>query len=486
METSVKPLFFKEEEVLTKQELENKFISQFEVMLAAEDVISFKQRLYLDGAQIIDGLWRIYFKNSDEARIILLAKGITIRNRHVVLYDRNPFVHNSLNPDDQKNEIRVTIKDIPLSFDNTAIDTFLKANNVKMKTGIRYCYIRNTFTRKLTDYKNGDRYLIAEGPITPPINRKSKIGRFRCRIYHDGQEKLIKCSTCGDGGHKAGSNECPHYRKNDNVQSFAGYENPLSNFYKPKDGFEMYGRQCSTAEQAWVYYKAKENKLDTYAEEALNCAHAGKAFQLSRRMADKLQPGWDNYNMEVMETILIHKAEQCPEFQEALRESGQKLLAHCVPDKYWGTGLSDVHTMHTNPTHWPGDNAMGNLLMKIRDDLYFPSVDHDDATSVHDDASSDGSSEMDITSDDEANTTIIDNPQPSAKCDNTPPGVKCDTPKPQSDTPTAPERKKKKTSPTPVDLNQSKPFVLRPSRLDTVVDPGHPKPIGASGTIPVT
>ena len=212
--------------------------------------------------------------------------------------------------------------------------------------------------------------MFAEGPITPQLLRKDKIGRFRCRLYHDGQVLIKRCKSCGSDEHHTGELICPHYKENTNVISFAGYSNPLSNFFMPEEPLEIFGRQMKTAEHAWVYRKATDNGFLDIAEDVLACSHGGKAFLLSKDIESKIQPGWASFNLEIMENILCEKAAQCEQFREALRESGQKLLAHAVPDKFWGTGLTPISTDRTDPKYWPGANQMGILLMKVRDTLF--------------------------------------------------------------------------------------------------------------------
>ncbi len=366
---SVKPLFFKEEDVFPDPNI--KMLSQWEVVYAAEQMAGQALRSNIDGAQVIEGLWRIYFIGSDATRVKLLSKGINLRGKHVILLDKNPYVLNAHDPEAQENSVRITIKDIPLSYDNDVIVNFLKDKNVNLKTDIRYCCIRSGITGKLTNYKNGDRYIWAEGPITPPLNRRVRIGRFRCRIYHDDQVVKPKCKSCGAFNHVSGDKDCPHYKDNSNVTPFAGFNNPLSNFYMPDEEMEIFGRNVKSAEHAWAYRKATENGLQDTAEQILEAEHAGKVFRISRSIDSKITPGWDAFNLDIMENIITEKLQQCEVFREALRETGQKLLAHSVPDKFWGSGLSDNLTLNTDPKHWPGSNEMGNLLMKVRDTYFY-------------------------------------------------------------------------------------------------------------------
>ena len=61
---------------------------------------------------------------------------------------------------------------------------------------------------------------------------------------------------------------------------------------------------------------------------------------------------------------------QVEEVQEALLNSGEKLIVEAVRgDYYWSSGLDKKTAVTTDPDHWPGLNMMGKILMKIRKEM---------------------------------------------------------------------------------------------------------------------
>ena len=80
----------------------------------------------IKGIQRIGGLWRLYVTQLD-FRIGLITSGINIRNACIAVYDSNPFL-----PGGNENILRLTVKDIPLSVDNSVIVDELEKRNYKV------------------------------------------------------------------------------------------------------------------------------------------------------------------------------------------------------------------------------------------------------------------------------------------------------------------------------------------------------------------
>ncbi len=81
---------------------------------------------------------------------------------------------------------------------------------------------------------------------------------------------------------------------------------------------------------------------------------------------------WDAEHLDLMYDIVDAKFHQVEECQEKLLETGEKVIVEAVPtdrDKYWGSGMGKEATLHTDRNAWPGDNTMGEILMKVRQNL---------------------------------------------------------------------------------------------------------------------
>ena len=83
----VEPVFFLNNEV--KQE-NDKWLTTLEVCMAVCEVV--ENDIYIEGAQRIGGLWRIYLTDQN-TRISLLSTGISLRGIQITLKDRNPFLN---------------------------------------------------------------------------------------------------------------------------------------------------------------------------------------------------------------------------------------------------------------------------------------------------------------------------------------------------------------------------------------------------------
>ncbi len=358
------PVFFKHNQLFPTRSHETKWLKPYEVCYEAGKVIG---RQHIEGAQKIKNLWRIYLK-SETPRPNLLTKGLAIRNTKIQLFEKNPYVNNAHDPKNQ-DTTNVTIKDIPLSYDNDVIELHLKTEypQLKVNSAIRYSRERNP-AGFLSEFKNGDRFVTCKSPILPPLPRDVVIGNFSCRLFHSGQDNAKTCHVCEVLGHTAGSEVCEFFKKTENMYAVNGHGNILSNFHPTP--MNVYGREFKSMEHAYVFKKASDNNLVDLAEEAIEVEHSGKAKAISKKIDKIIGEGWEPYSQDTMEYLLQAKFDQNEAFRTALRETGHCLIAHTVPDKFWGTALSPDVSGKVEPTHWPGKNIMGGMLMKLRDAMY--------------------------------------------------------------------------------------------------------------------
>ena len=86
-----------------------------------------------------------------------------------------------------------------------------------------------------------------------------------------------------------------------------------------------------------------------------------KAKQRGNQLTPK--PGWEAMKDEIMTDILLLKFRQNPDLRERLMATGGRCLINGGKgrkDLYWGV----------NTITWQGYNRLGELLMKVRDELY--------------------------------------------------------------------------------------------------------------------
>ena len=70
-----------------------------------------------------------------------------------------------------------------------------------------------------------------------------------------------------------------------------------------------------------------------------------------------------------MEKVWRSKAESSEEFRSELLATGDNVLIEVGQDLWWGSRLSYRITTTTNPKYHPGHSWLGEILMKIRNDL---------------------------------------------------------------------------------------------------------------------
>ena len=164
----IEPLFFINGDV----DQNEKFLTTLDVCYAVRDVVGSES--YIDGAQKIGGVWRIYMLDA-VARAQVLATGISLRDTQVTIYDRNPFLtpHLRLGQEDLETT-RLYVRNIPLSYDNEVISGYLKDMNVEMLGNLKYCRAR-TPEGKLTNFKTGDRFVEIVVP-DEPLPKKKEMG----------------------------------------------------------------------------------------------------------------------------------------------------------------------------------------------------------------------------------------------------------------------------------------------------------------------
>ena len=185
----------------------------------------------VEGAHRIGGLWRIYLTDED-ARVSLLATGISLRSQQITLRDRNPFLNIGFEGVDTT---RLFVRNIPLSYDNAGIEKALKEKGVEMIVSLKYARAR-TLAGKLTNLKTGDRFVDIVIP-KEPLPKKLSVGIFTASLYHKEQKQSaneIECGNCKQkgnrrrdckngpvcyawlqSGHKKGDKICPAFTKTD-------------------------------------------------------------------------------------------------------------------------------------------------------------------------------------------------------------------------------------------------------------------------------
>lgn len=138
------------------------------------------------------------------------------------------------------------------------------------------------------------------------------------------------------------------------IKEFQSQYRWLSNFYPVVIEYE--GRKYPSVEHAYMSVKSTDIKWK------LKCADPNNSPGYIKRESRKVQLllNWEEVKENVMFTCLLNKFTQEP-FMTQLKETfGQHIQeGNNWGDKYWGVDLKTGE----------GKNVLGNLIMKIRDEI---------------------------------------------------------------------------------------------------------------------
>jgi ribA/ribD-fused uncharacterized protein len=154
----------------------------------------------------------------------------------------------------------------------------------------------------------------------------------------------------------------------DKAVLFYGKDSYLSNFFSAP--FVLDGKSFSCPEQYLQYEKAIRASDGEAAGRILNSVDAVEQMRIGRKITVTKEQ-WDNNIAEqVMEVALKAKFRQNVDLRKKLIETGDRLIVECnANDKLWGCGLrlQDLHAKEKSK--WKGQNLLGTILGRIREEL---------------------------------------------------------------------------------------------------------------------
>lgn len=143
------------------------------------------------------------------------------------------------------------------------------------------------------------------------------------------------------------------------ISEFRGPYHFLSNFYPSP--IMVDGMRYPTVEHA---FQAAKTRDKIWREKIRTAETPSRAKLLGRRCP--MRDDWEQKKLEVMEYLLTIKFKS-PALQRRLMETGNEILieGNTWGDTYWGA----VRSRH-NENYWEGENQLGQLLMKLRKEMY--------------------------------------------------------------------------------------------------------------------
>ena len=156
-------------------------------------------------------------------------------------------------------------------------------------------------------------------------------------------------------------------RKDDKHVRFFGSASKLSNFHSSP--FQIEGLQYSCVEQYYQKAKADEFGDTRSADRIMATANPKQMYDIGQNIDGFSKETWRTKCENVMLKGLSAKF-KIPKFKQFLLALGDKLPVECNGfDPYWGIGLYMDDPRSTNEQEWQGENRLGQLIAKVREDI---------------------------------------------------------------------------------------------------------------------
>lgn len=134
--------------------------------------------------------------------------------------------------------------------------------------------------------------------------------------------------------------------------------------------FELDGLMYNCAEQYMMACKADLFKDVETSDKILNSASPKEQKALGRQVKNFDEKKWNSIAKVVVYRGNYAKYTQNLDMLASLLATKDSLLVEASPyDKLWGIGLSAEKAAMTYYKDWPGQNWLGEVLTKVRDDL---------------------------------------------------------------------------------------------------------------------
>ena len=142
----------------------------------------------------------------------------------------------------------------------------------------------------------------------------------------------------------------------------------LSNWYLSE--FTVAGVTFSSMEQYMMHEKALLFQDQETAKKILQTDNVAEIKALGRTVRHFDDNVWIKTREEIVYRGLLEKFRQNPELAEKLEQTGEDTIAECaVKDRIWGIGLSMEDENRLCIDKWKGQNLLGKVLMRVREDI---------------------------------------------------------------------------------------------------------------------
>jgi len=142
---------------------------------------------------------------------------------------------------------------------------------------------------------------------------------------------------------------------------------PFSNWYL--SDFTFKDVDFIHMEQYMMWSKAKLMSDEKQAEAILATKSAKACKDLGRGVRPFNSKLWDEKKEQIVYEGCYAKFAQNTKIKEVLLKTEGELVEASPFDKVWGIGLDERKARMIDPELWPGQNLLGKVLTKVRENL---------------------------------------------------------------------------------------------------------------------
>lgn len=119
-----------------------------------------------------------------------------------------------------------------------------------------------------------------------------------------------------------------------------------------------------------MFEKARLFDDHVMGQKILDASHPSDHKRLGQHVRGFVQSDWDRHKIDIVYRGNLAKFSQNSGLRKKLLATTNDLLVEANPkDIIWGAGLSEGDPKISNPDQWQGENHLGEILMRVRDDL---------------------------------------------------------------------------------------------------------------------
>ncbi len=142
----------------------------------------------------------------------------------------------------------------------------------------------------------------------------------------------------------------------------------FSNWYPSE--FYVDGARFGCVEQYMMWKKAVIMGDMAIAQEVMKTSKPGDIKALGRKVKNFDEERWRVAREDIVRDGCSAKFLQNSGLHEKLVATGQATIAEAAPyDKIWGVGLGKNDPRILDKKNWLGENLLGNILMKVRQNI---------------------------------------------------------------------------------------------------------------------